>query len=137
MPLRGELRSNRDELVIGTKGGLRRTDTGVTRDADPHALREGVDASLTALGVDHIDLYQVHWPDPKAQFADKAGALKELVDFGKIRHVDGAIVGTRHADHVEDNLAAADITLGETGLKEIDSIMAAATPVVGPSPESM
>nr|WP_268817717.1 aldo/keto reductase [Streptomyces sp. 3213.3] len=51
--------------------------------------------------------------------------------------VDVAIVGTRRADHVEDSLAAADITLGETDLKEIDSIMAAATPVAGPSPEGM
>ncbi|MFF5303435.1 aldo/keto reductase [Streptomyces sp. NPDC013161] len=252
--LRDELRWNRDELVIATKGGLRRTDTGVARDAGPRVLREGVDASLTALGV---DLYQVHWADPKAQFADTAGALKELVASGKIRHVgvsnfsaeqmasfsrtlpvetvqpsyhlfrreiedtvlphtrrqdigvlvygplahglltgtltedttlpaddwrsksgvfkgetyrrnlavvrelerfaaaramtisqlaiswtlahpdvDVAIVGTRHADQVEDSLAAADITLGETDLKEIDSIMAAATPVAGPSLES-
>ena len=58
------------------------------------------------------------------------------MDSGKIRHVDAAMVGTRHADHVEDNLAAADVTPGETDLKEIDSIMAAATPVAGPPPES-
>ncbi|MGY5014851.1 aldo/keto reductase [Streptomyces sp. 900105755] len=85
--LRGELRRRRDELVIATKGGLRRTATGIARDASPGALREGVDASLTALGVDHIDLYQVHWPDPKVPFAETAGALKELVEAGKIRHV--------------------------------------------------
>ncbi|MFD4555676.1 aldo/keto reductase [Streptomyces sp. NPDC058469] len=84
---RDELRRNRDELVIAAKGGLRRTDTGVTRDAGPRALREGVDASPTALGIDHIDLYQVHRPDPKVRFADTGGALKELVDSGRIRHV--------------------------------------------------
>jgi aryl-alcohol dehydrogenase-like predicted oxidoreductase len=46
-----------------------------------------VDASLTALGVEHIDLYQVHWPDPNVTFAETAGALQELADAGKIRHV--------------------------------------------------
>ena len=67
----------------------------------------------------------------------REGVDASLVDSGKIRHVDAAMVGTRHADHVEDNLAAADVTPGETDLKEIDSIMAAVTPVVGSSPESM
>src|SRR5918995_1286066 len=37
--------------------------------------------------LDHIDLYQVHWPDPETPFADTAGALQELVDQGKIRRV--------------------------------------------------
>jgi aryl-alcohol dehydrogenase-like predicted oxidoreductase len=46
-----------------------------------------VDESLRALGVDHIDLYQVHWPDPQTPFADTAGALQELVDEGKLRHI--------------------------------------------------
>src|SRR4029077_18343810 len=50
-------------------------------------LRSGVEASLKALAVDHIDLYQVHWPDPDTPFAETAGALQELVEAGKIRHV--------------------------------------------------
>jgi aryl-alcohol dehydrogenase-like predicted oxidoreductase len=85
--LRDELTTNRDELVIATKGGLRMTDTGLVRDASPEWLREGVDASLTALGIDHIDLYQVHWPDAKVPVADTAGALRDLVAEGKIGHV--------------------------------------------------
>jgi aryl-alcohol dehydrogenase-like predicted oxidoreductase len=85
--LRDELTRNRDQLVIATKGGLRMTDTGLVRDASPEWLREGVDASLTALGVDHIDLYQVHWPDPKVPAAETAGALRDLVAEGKIGHV--------------------------------------------------
>src|ERR1700712_4235988 len=72
--LRDELTSERDELVIATKGGLRQTDSGLVRDASPEWLRRGGDASLTALGVDHIDLYQVHWPDPTVPAADTAGA---------------------------------------------------------------
>jgi aryl-alcohol dehydrogenase-like predicted oxidoreductase len=217
-----------------------------------------VEASLTALDVDHIDLYQVHWPDPKVPAAETAGALGELVAEGKIGHVgvsnydaaqiaefsatlpvetvqppyhlfrrdvedellpytrehdigvlvygplahglltgtmtedttfggddwritsavftgEGyrrnlavvralekfaadrgitvsqlaiawtlanpavhvAIVGARRADHVQDSLAAADIALGSSDLAEIDAIMSAATPVSGPSPETV
>jgi aryl-alcohol dehydrogenase-like predicted oxidoreductase len=85
--LRDELARERDELVIATKGGLRQTDSGLVRDASPEWLRRGVDASLTALGIDHIDLYQVHWPDPTVPAAETAGALRELVSDGKIGHV--------------------------------------------------
>jgi aryl-alcohol dehydrogenase-like predicted oxidoreductase len=85
--LRDELTRNRDQLVIATKGGLWMTDSGLVRDASPEWLRQGVDASLTALGVDHIDLYQVHWPDAKVPVAETAGALRDLVAEGKIGHV--------------------------------------------------
>ncbi|HEY3673802.1 MAG TPA: aldo/keto reductase [Acidimicrobiia bacterium] len=81
-----ELRTARDELVIATKGGLRREGDRLVRDASRAWLREGVDASLRALGVDVIDLYQLHWPDPNTPFEETAGALGELVDAGKIRH---------------------------------------------------
>jgi aryl-alcohol dehydrogenase-like predicted oxidoreductase len=85
--LRSELNRNRDELVIATKGGLRLTEFGLIHDASPWWLRQGVETSLAALGVDHIDLYQVHWPDPKVPVAETAGALAELVAEGKIGHV--------------------------------------------------
>ena len=58
----------REELVIATKGGLRPSANGVVRDASPAWIREGVDASLKALGTEYIDLYQVHWPDPSTPF---------------------------------------------------------------------
>jgi len=85
--LRDDLDNRRDEVVIATKGGLRMTDDGLVRDSSPAWLRRGVDDSLRALEVDHIDVYQVHWPDPKVPFAETAAALQELVDEGKIRHV--------------------------------------------------
>jgi aryl-alcohol dehydrogenase-like predicted oxidoreductase len=84
--LRDDLDHRRDEIVIATKGGLRDDDER-PRDASPEWLRSGVEQSLMELGVDHIDLYQVHWPDPETPFAQTAGALQELVDEGKIRHV--------------------------------------------------
>jgi aryl-alcohol dehydrogenase-like predicted oxidoreductase len=86
--LADELRRNRDELVIATKGGLRPDGKGgAVRDSSPAWLRQGVEESLAFLGIDHIDLYQVHWPDSGTPFAETAAALQELVDEGKIRHV--------------------------------------------------
>jgi aryl-alcohol dehydrogenase-like predicted oxidoreductase len=82
-----ELNHHRDEVVIATKGGLRMTEEGVVRDSSAEWLRSGVEQSLRALGVEHIDLYQVHWPDPDVPLAETAGALQQLVDEGKIRHV--------------------------------------------------
>ena len=256
--LRGELIGARDELVIATKGGLRQTDSGLVRDASPEWLRKGVDASLTALGIDHIDLYQVHWPDAAVPVAETAGTLGDLIAEGKISHagvsnynaeqmaefsatlpvetlqppyhlfrremqddvlpycldnnigvlvygplahglltgtlgahtafsagdwrgtsgvftgdtyrrnlaavralekvaadrgitvsqlaiawtlanqaVNVAIVGARQAGHIEDSLSAVDISLTDSDLDEIETIMDDAIPVAGPSPEGM
>jgi aryl-alcohol dehydrogenase-like predicted oxidoreductase len=78
----------RDQFVIATKGGLRPNKRGgVERDARPEWIREGVEASLKALGTDYVDLYQVHWPDPRTPFGNTANALAKLVAAGKIRHV--------------------------------------------------
>lgn len=73
--------------MLATKGGLRMTPDGLVRDSSPAWLRSGVEQSLRALGVDHIDVYQIHWPDPDVTFAETAGALQQLVVEGKIRHV--------------------------------------------------
>jgi aryl-alcohol dehydrogenase-like predicted oxidoreductase len=78
----------RGQFVIATKGGLRPVPGGgVERDASPDWVRRGVDESLKALGTDYIDLYQIHWPDPKTPFGDTAEALADMVAAGKIRHV--------------------------------------------------
>ena len=77
-----------DGLVIATKGGLRRTGPGQwPRDAHPERLRECCEGSLRRLRVDRIDLYQLHAPDPRVPLEDSLGALKELQDEGKIRHI--------------------------------------------------
>jgi aryl-alcohol dehydrogenase-like predicted oxidoreductase len=85
--LRQELDGRRDDVMIATKGGLRLGEDGLVRDSSPAWLRRGVEESMRALGVDYIDIYQVHWPDPEVAFAETAGALGELVQEGKIRHV--------------------------------------------------
>jgi aryl-alcohol dehydrogenase-like predicted oxidoreductase len=78
---------HRDDVIVATKGGLRREGGGVVRDASPAFLRDGVEQSLSHLGVEAIDLYQVHWPDHEMPFEETGAALAELVDEGKIRHV--------------------------------------------------
>jgi aryl-alcohol dehydrogenase-like predicted oxidoreductase len=85
--LRDDLDNRREEVVVATKGGLRMTTDGLVRDSSPGWLRSGVEDSLRALEIDHIDIYQVHWPDSKVPFSETATALQELVAEGKIRHV--------------------------------------------------
>jgi aryl-alcohol dehydrogenase-like predicted oxidoreductase len=77
----------REEVVIATKGGLRRQGNRTVRDASAEWLRQGVEDSLRNLRTDYIDLYQVHWPDPKTPAAETGAVLNELIDEGKIRHV--------------------------------------------------
>jgi aryl-alcohol dehydrogenase-like predicted oxidoreductase len=78
---------HRDDVIVATKGGLRPVDGGIVRDASPAFLRDGVEKSLGHLGVEAIDLYQVHWPDHETPFEETGAALKQLVDEGKLRHV--------------------------------------------------
>ncbi|HEY8802964.1 MAG TPA: aldo/keto reductase [Candidatus Dormibacteraeota bacterium] len=77
----------RERVIIATKGGLRPTADGVERDGSPGWIRHGVEESLKALRTDYIDLYQVHWPDPRVPFEETAGALAKFVAAGTIRHV--------------------------------------------------
>jgi pyridoxine 4-dehydrogenase len=84
----GALHPYPDGLVIATKGGLLRTGPGRwPSDARPEHLREACEGSLRRLKVDRIDLYQLHSPDSKVPFEDSVGALKELQDEGRIRHI--------------------------------------------------
>ncbi len=85
--LREDLDNRREEVMVATKGGLRMTREGLVRDASPAWLRSGVDDSLRALEIDYIDIYQVHWPDPKVPVSETAAALQGLVEEGKIHHV--------------------------------------------------
>lgn len=80
-------RADRASLTVATKGGLRRPRGAWTSEASPAALKRACEASLSALGVERIDLYQLHAPDENVPFADSVGALAELRDAGKIRDV--------------------------------------------------
>jgi aryl-alcohol dehydrogenase-like predicted oxidoreductase len=74
-------------VLVATKGGhLRPGDGSWTLNGSPAYLKQACDASLKKLGVDAIGLYQFHRPDPNVPYADSVGALRELLDAGKIRH---------------------------------------------------
>jgi len=77
-----------DDLVIATKGGVVRTsDHAWHVDGRPDRLRAMCEASLRRLRTDRIDLYQLHRLDPGVPMADQLGALDELRQEGKIRHI--------------------------------------------------
>ncbi len=84
------LRGRRDEVVLATKFGMDMNgvngDDGGRRGSATY-VRTAVEASLRRLGVDHIDLYQLHTPDPQTPIAETLGALDELVQAGTVRAI--------------------------------------------------
>ena len=77
-----------DDLVIATKGGMQRPGPGRwDPDGRPEHLRAACEGSLRRLRVDQIDVYQFHRPDPRVPFEESVGALVELKNEGKIRHL--------------------------------------------------
>jgi aryl-alcohol dehydrogenase-like predicted oxidoreductase len=82
-------RGRRDEVVLATKFGTIRHTTDGARglDGSPENVRLSVEGSLRRLGADHIDLYYQHRMDPSVPVEDTMGALAQLVQDGKIRHI--------------------------------------------------
>ena len=72
------LKGRRDEVVIATK---------VFPPLDPDRIKLSIEESLRRLGVDNVDLYQIHVPDPNIPIAQTMGALRELMDSGQVRQV--------------------------------------------------
>jgi aryl-alcohol dehydrogenase-like predicted oxidoreductase len=86
------LKDRRDDVVLATKFGIRwePTDDEPMRrviDGTPENVRRSVEGSLKRLGTDHIDLYFQHRIDPNTPIEETVGALAELVQQGKIRHI--------------------------------------------------
>jgi aryl-alcohol dehydrogenase-like predicted oxidoreductase len=78
---------DRDRVLVASKGGHTRPGREWGLDGRPEYLRRACEASLRALGVEAIGLYQFHRPDPKVPFAESVGALAELQAAGKVRMV--------------------------------------------------
>jgi aryl-alcohol dehydrogenase-like predicted oxidoreductase len=83
------IEGRRDEVVLATKFGNVRGENGerLGISGDPDYVRKACDASLERLGVDHIDLYYQHRVDPETPVEETWGAMKELVDAGKVRYL--------------------------------------------------
>jgi aryl-alcohol dehydrogenase-like predicted oxidoreductase len=74
-----------DDVLVATKGGHQRPGDGSwTLDGRPEYLRQACEASLKRLGVEAIGLYQFHRPDPEVPYEESVGALRDLLDEGKI-----------------------------------------------------
>ncbi|WP_404189917.1 aldo/keto reductase [Streptomyces tauricus] len=94
------------DVLIATKGGhLRPGDGSWTLNGSPEYLKTACDASLERLGVEAIGLYQFHRPDPKVPYAESVGAIRDLLDAGKIR-----FAGVSNAD--PDQIRQANEILG-------------------------
>ena len=73
------------DVLVATKGGhLRPGDGSWTLNGSPDYVKQACEASIKRLGVEAIGLYQFHRPDPRVPYADSVGALRELLDEGKI-----------------------------------------------------
>ncbi len=108
------LGARRDEIVLATKFGV--PYEGHDGGASASYIRTAVEDSLTRLGTDRIDLYQLHAPDVKTPIAETLGALGELVDEGKVREIGcsnftramleeaAAVDGTAHFVSVQNQL---------------------------------
>jgi aryl-alcohol dehydrogenase-like predicted oxidoreductase len=81
------LKGRGEKATVATKGGLRRPRGAWTRDGRPEHLTAACEASLKALGVATIELYQLHAPDSDVPFAESVGALARLREQGKVRRV--------------------------------------------------
>lgn len=96
-----------DDVLVATKGGHYRPADGSWQvNGRPEYLKEACTASLAALGVESIGLYQFHRPDPSVPYSESVGALKELQDEGKIR-----LAGLSNAsiDQIEEARSIIDV----------------------------
>ncbi|MEU2283616.1 aldo/keto reductase [Streptomyces sp. NPDC013178] len=96
-----------DDVLVATKGGRGRpAGADWTVNGDPRHLKAAAEASLKRLGVDAIGLYQLHKPDPAVPFEESVGALRDLLDEGKIR-----LAGISNTD--TDRIRRAHAILGD------------------------
>lgn len=87
--LRKAFKDRWDKLVLATKFGIMRNDKGewLGINGRPDYVKQACDASLKRLGRDHIDLYYNHRPDPEVPVEETIGAMKELVEAGKVLEI--------------------------------------------------
>lgn len=96
----------RDEVVVATKWGFLRNEQGdwLGMDASRGRAAAACDASLRRLGVEHIDLWYIHWPDPGIPLEETIGGMADMVRAGKVRYlgvsnVTAAQIRQAHAVH--------------------------------------
>ncbi len=93
-----EWRGPRDQVLVATKGGIVRDAARWTPNGRPSHLRGACEASLKALGVERLALYQLHAPDPQVPFEESVGALADLRREGKVEWVGLSNVSVRQIE---------------------------------------
>ncbi|MFL5542848.1 MAG: aldo/keto reductase [Longimicrobiaceae bacterium] len=100
------------DAVVATKGGIARDGRRMRVDGHPAYLRRACEASLKALGVEAIALYQLHTPDPRVPFAESVGALAELKAEGKVRRVGLSNVSVEQLGQAQSIVEIASVQNG-------------------------
>ena len=104
------LRPYPENLVIATKGGFERPGPGRWEPSGrPERLKRCCEASLLRLKLERIDLYQLHTVDPKVPIEDSVGALAELQEEGKIRHVGVSNVMLEELERAQEIVAVVSV----------------------------
>jgi len=99
-----------DDVVVATKAGLLRNREGEwLTHGDPDYIRNQVLCSLDRLGVDEIDLYQFHRPDPDTPFEDSIAAFAELQDQGLVNHLGLSNVTVEQLDAAREQIDVATV----------------------------
>jgi pyridoxine 4-dehydrogenase len=99
-----------EDLVIATKAGLTRTGPGEWHAVGrPEYLRQQCELSLRRLGVEAIDLFQLHRIDPKVPVEEQLGLLADLRSEGKVRHVGLSEVSVEQLDAARDTVEIATV----------------------------
>jgi len=93
------LKDRRDRAIVATKFGMAVDDR--RKGARPEYVKQACDDSLRRLGTDHIDLYQLHQPDPSVPIADTLGAMDGLVKAGKVREIGCSNFSAEQLDEAE------------------------------------
>jgi aryl-alcohol dehydrogenase-like predicted oxidoreductase len=115
------IRGRRSEVVLATKFGITIDSQAMQLDGSPANARRAVEGSLRRLGVDTIDLYYLHRKDPAIPIEESVGAMKELVEAGKVRFLGLSEVGVetlRRAHRVHPISAVqSEYSLWERGIE--------------------
>jgi aryl-alcohol dehydrogenase-like predicted oxidoreductase len=96
------LRKRRDRVVLATKFGHEMSDDAPPNRGSREYVRSAIEASLKRLRTDWVDLYQYHRPDGVTPIAETLGALNELVEEGKVRHVGSSNFDGRMVVEADD-----------------------------------
>jgi aryl-alcohol dehydrogenase-like predicted oxidoreductase len=119
------IRGRRDELVLASKFGLVVRDGEIVPDGRPEHLRAAAEGSLRRLGVERIDLYQLHRVDPEVPLEESWGVLAELVAEGKVDRVglSEATVGQLDAAHAIHPVATVQSELSLWSQDQLDEVV--------------